>query len=167
MAEEAQQLETSTAEAENLSTLDKIVQQGRMARDDSQKARAKDMVTELAKQVLEGHMTISHDTVAMINNRIAQIDELISSQLNAIMHAPEFQKLEASWRGLQYLVSNTETSTTLKLRLLNASRSELQKDLEKAVEFDQSQLFKKIYEEEFGVFGGHPFGLLMGDFEFG
>jgi len=167
MAEEAQQLETSTAEAENLSTLDKIVQQGRMARDDSQKARAKDMVTELAKQVLEGHMTISHDTVAMINNRIAQIDEFISSQLNEIMHAPEFQKLEASWRGLQYLVSNTETSTTLKLRLLNASRSELQKDLEKAVEFDQSQLFKKIYEEEFGVFGGHPFGLLMGDFEFG
>ena len=152
---------------EEVSLLDKIVQEGKMARDDSQKARAKDMVAELAQQVLEGHMTVSTDTVAMINNRIAQIDELLSLQLNEIIHAPEFQKLEASWRGLEYLVKNTETSTSLKLRLLNANRQELQKDLEKAVEFDQSILFKKIYEEEYGVFGGHPFSALIGDFEFG
>ncbi|BAP55308.1 T6SS protein Cts2B [Thioploca ingrica] len=152
---------------EEISLLDKIVQEGKMARDESQKERAKDMVAELAEQVLEGHMTVSTDTVAMINNRIAQIDELLSSQLNEIIHAPEFQKLEASWRGLEYLVKNTETSTSLKLRLLNASRQELQKDLEKAVEFDQSVLFKKIYEEEYGVFGGHPFSALIGDFEFG
>lgn len=152
---------------EEVSLLDKIVQEGKMARDDSQKARAKDMVAELAQQVLEGHMTVSTDTVAMINNRIAQIDELLSLQLNEIIHAQEFQKLEASWRGLEYLVKNTETSTSLKLRLLNANRQELQKDLEKAVEFDQSMLFKKIYEEEYGVFGGHPFSALIGDFEFG
>lgn len=152
---------------EEISLLDKIVQEGKMARDESQKERAKDMVAELAEQVLEGHMTVSTDTVAMINSRIAQIDELLSSQLNEIIHAPEFQKLEASWRGLEYLVKNTETSTSLKLRLLNASRQELQKDLEKAVEFDQSVLFKKIYEEEYGVFGGHPFSALIGDFEFG
>jgi type VI secretion system protein ImpC len=152
---------------EEISLLDKIVQEGKMARDESQKERAKDMVAELAEQVLEGHMTVSTDTVAMINSRIAQIDELLSSQLNEIIHAPEFQKLEASWRGLEYLVKNTETSTSLKLRLLNASRQELQKDLEKAVEFDQSVLFKKIYEEEYGVFGGHPFSTLIGDFEFG
>jgi type VI secretion system protein ImpC len=152
---------------EEISLLDKIVQEGKMARDDSQKERAKDMVAELAEQVLEGHMTVSTDTVAMINSRIAQIDELLSLQLNEIIHAPEFQKLEASWRGLEYLVKNTETSTSLKLRLLNASRQELQKDLEKAVEFDQSILFKKIYEEEYGVFGGHPFSALIGDFEFG
>lgn len=152
---------------EEISLLDKIVQEGKMARDESQKERAKDMVAELAEQVLEGHMTVSTDTVAMINNRIAQIDELLSLQLNEIIHAEEFQKLEASWRGLEYLVKNTETSTSLKLRLLNASRQELQKDLEKAVEFDQSVLFKKIYEEEYGVFGGHPFSALIGDFEFG
>jgi type VI secretion system protein ImpC len=104
---------------EEISLLDKIVQEGKMARDESQKERAKDMVAELAEQVLEGHMTVSTDTVAMINSRIAQIDELLSSQLNEIIHAPEFQKLEASWRGLEYLVKNTETSTSLKLRLLD------------------------------------------------
>jgi type VI secretion system protein ImpC len=166
-AEQIVEPEARPVVEEEVSLLDKIVQEGKMARDESQTARAKDMVAELAQQVLEGHMTVSTDTVAMINNRIAQIDELLSLQLNEIIHAPEFQKLEASWRGLEYLIKNTETSTSLKLRLLNASRQELQKDLEKAVEFDQSMLFKKIYEEEYGVFGGHPFSALIGDFEFG
>jgi type VI secretion system protein ImpC len=164
---ERQEAEATTAAIEEVSLLDKIVQEGKMARDESQKARAKDIIAELAEQVLEGHMTVSDDTVAMINQRIAQIDELLSTQLNEIIHASEFQNLEASWRGLEYLVKNTETSTSLKLRLLNASRKELQKDLDKAVEFDQSELFKKIYEEEYGVFGGHPFSILVGDFEFG
>ena len=166
-AEQIVEPEARPVVEEEVSLLDKIVQEGKMARDESQTARAKDMVAELAQQVLEGHMTVSTDTVAMINSRIAQIDELLSLQLNEIIHAQEFQKLEASWRGLEYLVKNTETSTSLKLRLLNASRQELQKDLEKAVEFDQSMLFKKIYEEEYGVFGGHPFSALIGDFEFG
>jgi type VI secretion system protein ImpC len=166
-AEQIVEPEARPVVEEEVSLLDKIVQEGKMARDDSQTARAKDMVAELAEQVLEGHMTVSTDTVAMINSRIAQIDELLSLQLNEIIHAPEFQQLEASWRGLEYLVKNTETSTSLKLRLLNANRQELQKDLEKAVEFDQSTLFKKIYEEEYGVFGGHPFSALIGDFEFG
>ncbi len=166
-AEQIVEPEARPVVEKEVSLLDKIVQEGKMARDESQTARAKDMVAELAQQVLEGHMTVSTDTVAMINNRIAQIDELLSLQLNEIIHAQEFQKLEASWRGLEYLIKNTETSTSLKLRLLNASRQELQKDLEKAVEFDQSVLFKKIYEEEYGVFGGHPFSALIGDFEFG
>src|SRR5581483_643699 len=132
-----------------------------------QSGHARDLIAEFAAQVLDQSMTISRDTAAMINARIAQIDELISAQLNEVMHSTEFQKLEASWRGLHFLVMNTETGTRLKLRLLNASRDELQKDLEKAVEFDQSILFKKIYEEEYGTFGGHPFSVLMGDFEFG
>ena len=108
-------------------------------------------------------MTVSKDTVAMIKARIAQIDQLLTEQLNEILHAQEFQKLEASWRGLHYLVINTETSTRLKLRLLNVTKKELLNDLEKATEFDQSALFKKIYEEEYGTFGGHPFSLLVGD----
>ena len=83
------------------------------------------------------------------------------------MHHPDLQKLEASWRGLHLLVQNTETSSRLKLRLLNVTQKELLNDLEKAVEFDQSALFKKIYEEEYGTFGGHPFSLLVGDYEFG
>jgi len=157
----------STYAPEPGSLLERIIDQGRMTRDPVQNVHARDLIAEFAAQVLDEGMTVSNDTAAMINARIAQIDELISAQLNQVMHAQDFQKLEASWRGLHFLVMNTETGTRLKLRLLNASRAELQKDLEKAVEFDQSVLFKKIYEEEYGTFGGHPFSVLMGDFEFG
>ncbi|WP_293938129.1 type VI secretion system contractile sheath large subunit [Iodobacter sp.] len=150
-----------------LGLLDKIIQDGRMALDDSQKPHAIDLLGEFATQVLDGAMTINKDTVAMINHRIDDIDKMISTQLNQILHHPDVQELEASWRGLHYLVMNTETSTRLKLRLLNVSRKDLQTDLEKAVEFDQSALFKQIYEEEYGTFGGHPFSVLMGDYKFG
>jgi type VI secretion system protein ImpC len=103
----------------------------------------------------------------MIQQRIAQIDELISAQLNEIMHEPEFQRLEASWRGLHFVVMNTETSTMLKLRVLNVTKDEIANDLEKAVEFDQSVLFKQVYEQEYGTFGGTPYSVLVGDYEFG
>jgi type VI secretion system protein ImpC len=151
----------------NGSLLDKIVLEGRMARDPSQQPYAKDLIGEFVGQVLDDGMVVSRDTMTSIKSRIAQIDELISQQLNAMMHHPDFQTLEASWRGLHYLVMNTETGTSLKIRLLNANRRELMTDLEKAVEFDQSQLFKKIYEEEYGTFGGNPFSVLVADFEFG
>ncbi|HYE93885.1 MAG TPA: type VI secretion system contractile sheath large subunit [Terriglobales bacterium] len=147
--------------------LDKIIVEGKMARDESQQARAKDLIGEFVTQVLDEGMTVSKDTVAAINTRIAQIDELLSKQLNEVMHSADFQKLESTWRGLAYFVFNTETGTMLKLRILNATKAEILNDLEKAVEFDQSTLFKKIYEEEYGTFGGHPYGLLVGDFEFG
>jgi type VI secretion system protein ImpC len=150
-----------------LTLLDRIVAEGRMAHDDSQQAYARDMLAEFATQVLDEGMVVDKDTVAMINDRIDQIDQLISSQLNEILHHPEVKTLEASWRGLHFLVMNTETSTRLKLRLFNVTQKELLNDLEKAVEFDQSALFKKIYEEDYGTFGGHPFSVLMGDFEFG
>jgi type VI secretion system protein ImpC len=149
------------------SLLDKIVTDGHMVRDPSQQPYARDLIGEFVGQVLDEGMVVSRDTVTSIKSRIAQIDELISQQLNALMHHPEFQALEASWRGLSYLVMNTETGTHLKIRLLNSTRGELVNDLEKAVEFDQSQLFKKVYEEEYGTFGGNPFSLLVGDFEFG
>ncbi|MBF0225360.1 MAG: type VI secretion system contractile sheath large subunit [Desulfobacterales bacterium] len=161
------QAETATAEAKDLSLLEQIVQGGGMIRDESQLSYAKDMIGEFVSQVVDEGMTVSADTTAMINQRIAQIDELLTNQLNAILHAEPFQKLEASWKGLSHLVFNTETSTTLKLRLMNITKKELLNDLEKAVEFDQSQLFKKVYEEEYGTFGGYPYTLLIGDFEFG
>jgi type VI secretion system protein ImpC len=91
----------------------------------------------------------------------------MSKQLSAIMHHEDFQKLEGSWRGLNYLVKNSETSATLKIRVLNLKKKDLHKDLTKAVEFDQSQVFKKIYETEFGTPGGEPYGALIGDYEFG
>ncbi|MBM3117679.1 type VI secretion system contractile sheath large subunit [Jeongeupia naejangsanensis] len=157
----------NAAQTVSLSLLDQIIADGRMAHDDNQKAYAKDLLAEFAKQVLDKDMVVDSDTVAMINHRIDQIDALIGKQLDEILHHKDVQRLEASWRGLHYLVMNTETSTRLKLRLLDVSQQELQNDLEKAVEFDQSALFKKIYEEEYGTFGGHPFSVLVGDFEFG
>ncbi len=158
---------TSESTTQSLSLLDRIIAEGRMAHDDSQQDYARDMLAEFATQVLDEGMAIDKDTVAMINDRISQIDQLISAQLNEVLHHPELQKIEASWRGLHLLVQNTETSSRLKLRLLNVTQKELQNDLEKAVEFDQSALFKKIYEEEYGTFGGHPFSLLVGDYTFG
>jgi type VI secretion system protein ImpC len=159
--------EEAAAGTAEVTLLERIIQDGKMARDEQQKERAKDLIGEFVTQVLDQGMTVSKDTVAAINTRIAQIDELLSKQVNEIMHAPDFQKLESTWRGLHYLVMNTETSTTLKLRILNATKADIIQDLEKAVEFDQSGLFKKIYEEEYGTFGGSPYGLLVGDYEFG
>src|SRR3954449_3836628 len=153
-----------TVEAQEASLLDQIVEQGRFG---EAKERGKDLVKEFVSQVLEGSMTIAKDAEMMINARIAQIDHLLSIQLNEIMHHPAYQKLEGSWRGLKYLMDNSETGVGLKIRVLNVTKKELLRDIEKAPEFDQSALFKKVYEEEYGVFGGAPFGALVGDFEFG
>lgn len=157
----------AAAAATEGSLIDQIISKGKLARDEEQKPRAKDLVGEFVHQILEEGMTVSRDTMAMIQAQIARIDELLSLELNEIMHHPDFQKLEASWRGLHYLVMNTETSTRLKLRLMCATKQEVFKDLDQAIEFDQSQLFKKIYEEEYGTFGGFPFSMIVGDYEFG
>jgi len=151
---------------EQTGLLDQIVEQGRIT---TSKERGKDLVKEFVTQVLQGSMdvTTSRDTEAMIDRRIAQIDHLLSIQLNEILHHPSFQKLEGSWRGLKYMMDQTETSTMCKIKILNVGKKELLRDLQKAPEFDQSALFKKVYEEEFGIFGGAPFGALIGDYEFG
>jgi len=169
MAEQEQQAQQEGAREvqEEKGLLDQILDEGRMARDEGQKSYAKDLISEFVGQVMEGTMTISKDTEAMINARIAQIDKLISDQLNEIMHAEEFQKLEGSWRGLHYLVNKSETGERLKIRVMNVNKKDLLKDMEKASEFDQSAMFKQIYEEEFGMFGGASYGALIGDYEFG
>jgi len=149
------------------SLLDQIVEEGRLARDPSAKERGKDLVKEFVNQVLEGSMTVSKDAEMMISARIAQIDHLVSLQLNEVLHAGAFQKLEGSWRGLKYLLDQSETSDKLKIKVLNVSKKELLRDLQRAPEFDQSAMFKKVYEEEYGIFGGAPFGALVGDYEFG
>jgi type VI secretion system protein ImpC len=147
--------------------LDQIVDDGRLGRDAESRARGKDLVKQFVAQFLDGSITLSRDSEEMINRRIAQIDHLISLQLNEVMHHAAFQKLEGSWRGLKYLVGKSETGEMLKIKIFNCSKKELLRDLQRAPEFDQSAMFKKIYEEEFGVFGGHPFGCLVGDYEFG
>ncbi|HEU4566268.1 MAG TPA: type VI secretion system contractile sheath large subunit [Gemmatimonadaceae bacterium] len=166
-AQAAQQQAALSAESTELSLLDQIVEQGRIGKDAAAKERGKDMVKQFVSEVLAGSITMARDTEAMLNARIAQIDHLISLQLNEIIHAPEFQKLEGTWRGLRYLLTQSETSDMLKIKIFNVSKKELLRDLQRAPEFDQSALFKKVYEEEYGVFGGAPFGALVGDYEFG
>jgi type VI secretion system protein ImpC len=152
---------------EEESLLDQIISRGRIGRDDEQRDQSRKEIATLVDEVMKGTVRVSKDLEATISARIADIDELLSRQLNEIMHAEEFQRLEASWRGLHYLVQQSETSTMLKLRVLNVSKNDLLRDLERASEFDQSALFKKVYEEEYGMFGGAPFGALIGDYEFG
>ena len=166
---DAQQAQAAPAAVQTteLNLLDQIVEEGRFGKDAAAKERGKDMVKQFVAEVLEGSITMGRDTEAMINARIAQIDHLLSLQLSEIMHAPEFQKLEGTWRGLRYMIGQSECSAMLKIKVLNVSKKELLRDLQRAAEFDQSAMFKKVYEEEFGVFGGHPFGALMGDYEFG
>jgi type VI secretion system protein ImpC len=147
------------------SLLDQIVEQGRFA-DPTARERGKNLVKEFVAQVLDGSMTVGRDADQMITARVAQIDHLISLQLNEVLHHPQFQKLEGTWRGLRYLLDQSETSVMLKIRVLNVSKKDLLRDLQKAAEFDQSALFKKVYEDEFGIFGGEPFGAVIGDYEF-
>jgi type VI secretion system protein ImpC len=156
-----------TASAPTASLLDTIVAESRVARSDAEHARTRDLIGTVVDQVLAGTMTVSNDLIATLDARIAEIDGLLSAQTNAVMHAREFQQLEATWRGLKYLVSEAETSPTLRIRVLNASKRDLIRDFKNSAEFDQSALFKKIYEDEYGTFGGAPYGALIGDYEFG
>ena len=146
--------------------LNQIINDGRLARDPSQEPRAREIVGELVRQVVNGTIKTTRKKVNEINNRISEIDELITRQLNEIMHHPKFQKLEASWKGLHYLVDKTDTSKYLKIKVLNVNKEVLLDNLEDAVEFDQSALFKKVYTEEFDMWGRPPFGVLIGDYEF-
>src|SRR5271169_2647220 len=152
---------------ENRSLLDRIAEEGRIGQTPEERASGKLWLKDMVQDVMSGQMTVSKDTEEMINRRIADLDALISRQLNEVIHAQPLQKLEGSWRGLHYFVQQTETSSSLKIKLMNISKNDLFKDLDKAVEFDQSQIFKKIYEEEYGTLGGSPFGALVGDYEFG
>jgi type VI secretion system protein ImpC len=143
-------------------TLDQILDATRMP----ERETAKDLIGALVQEALKGTVTWNKNVTRSIKAGMQAIDETISKQLAAIMHTPEYQKLEGTWRGLHYLVMNSKTDTMLKLRVLNVTKRELFKDLDKAVEFDQSQMFKKVYENEFGIAGGQPYGALIGDYEF-
>jgi type VI secretion system protein ImpC len=129
--------------------------------------RTEQLLRTLTSEALKGTVSYNRNLSVTINNAIKKIDELLSTQVAEIMHNEHFRKLEGSWRGLRYLVYNSETSANLKIRVLNASKRDLSRDLSKAVEFDQSKIFKTIYESEFGIAGGEPFGALIGDYEFG
>jgi len=149
-------------ESQEASLLDQAIAKTKSATPD----HAKELLEVVTREALAGTVTFDKDVTRTINQAITRIDATVSQQLAAIMHSEAFQKLEGTWRGLNHLVMESETGTGLKIRLLNVSKKELFKDVDKAVEFDQSQVFKKLYENEFGTPGGEPYGALIGDYEF-
>ncbi len=161
--EQTQAAGAATQTAEGVSLLDQAISATKQTEPD----RTQELLRALTDEALKGTVTFSKNLTQTFNKAIEAIDEQLSRQLSAIMQHEKFQKLEGSWRGLHYMVMNTQTGATLKLRMLNTSKRELYKDLTKVSEFDQSLLFKKIYENEFGSPGGEPYGALIGDFEFG
>ncbi len=158
---------TGAATTTETALLDTILDRGMRVRDEEQRAHATGMIAEFVTKITEGYLAPSKDVVSALDKAVAQIDRLLSDQLNAIMHHQDFQRLEGSWRGLFYLVNQSETGPMLEIRVLNASKKDLLDDVNRASEFDQSGLFKKIYEDEYGTPGGKPYGLLVGDYEFG
>ena len=137
-------------------------------RTEEAKSAVTNAVATLAQQALQNVVTISDDTYQTIEAIIAELDRKLSEQINLILHHEEFQKLEGAWRGLHHLVTNTETDTLLKIKVLPISKKEVARNLKrfKGTAWDQSPLFKRIYEEEYGQFGGEPFGCLVGDYYF-
>jgi len=125
-------------------------------------------VQTLAQQALVDTSLVSDDCLRTIDAMIGAIDAKLSEQINLIIHNTDFLALEGAWRGLYHLVSNTETDETLKIRVMNISKKELGRNLKKfrGTAWDQSPIFKRVYDEEYGQFGGEPFGLLVGDYQF-
>jgi len=133
------------------SLLDEIVTQSRVARSENEHARARDLIGELVREVMKGTVVLSDNLSITLDARVAELDRLISDQLSEVMHHAAFQKLESTWTGLHYLCKHTSTGAGMKIKVFNATKKELVKDFNTAVDFDQSALFKKVYEEEFGT----------------
>jgi type VI secretion system protein ImpC len=165
-AETQQAPQTVTTQEEAASLLDQVIKVTR-PQDEREAERTKTYFRRFLDEVVKPGHVVSNDVEANIKHWIGEIDKSLSAQLNEVMHHPDFQKLEGTWRGLHYLVHQSETGEALKIRVLNVTSKELFKDLERAAEFDQSALFKKIYEEEYGQLGGKPYGMLVGDYQFG
>lgn len=160
--QEAQAQDVAEAEVAEISFLEQAIG----ATKQTSRDETEELLRTLTKEAMKGTVKWDKNLSVTVNAAIAAIDQLMSKQLSAIMHHEKLQKLEGSWRGLNHLIMNSETSTQLKIKMLNLSKKELSRDLEKAVEFDQSQIFKKIYESEFGTAGGQPYAALIGDYEF-
>ena len=123
----------------------------------------------LVTQALADSSVVKSEVLDTIEEMIARLDEKLSAQMNEVLHAHEFQQLESAWRGLNYLVFNSETDATLKIRVMNVGKMELYRNLKNnypGARWDQSPLFKAVYESEFGTLGGEPYGALVADYAF-
>ena len=165
MQEQASQLGGVTLEGDDFTSL---LQKEFKPKTEEAKSAVEQAVQTLAQQALAGTAVIGQDVVKTIEAMVAELDRKLTEQINLILHHEDFQRLEGAWRGLHYLVNNTETDEMLKIRVMNITKKELHKTLKryKGTAWDQSPLFKRIYEEEYGQFGGEPFGCLVGDYYF-
>jgi len=160
------QEQKQAAEAQVVSKEESLLNKVLAATPQIERSRVEQGMRVLIEESLKGTVTWDKNVTRTLDKGIAAIDAAVSRQLAAIMHVHEFQKLEGTWRGFQHLVFSSETGAQLKIKVFNIGKKELFKDLDKAVEFDQSQIFKKLYENEFGSPGGEPYGALVGDYEF-
>ena len=161
-------VEQKIGETLEMSDFSSLLKKEFKPQSDKAKEAVENAVRTLAEQALAGSNLISGDVLATIEGLIAQLDLKLTEQINLILHTEEFQKLEGAWRGLHHLVNNTETDETLKIRVMNISKNDLAKTLKKfkGTAWDQSPIFKRMYEEEFGQFGGEPFGSIVADYYF-
>lgn len=168
MASQIQQNQHNANQAFSSSDFEQLLQKEFKPKTEEAKSAVNHAVATLAQQALQNAVTISDDTYQTIEAIIAEIDRKLSEQINQIIHHEDFQKLEGAWRGLHHLVTNTETDALLKIKVLPISKKEIARNLKrfKGIAWDQSPLFKRIYEEEYGQFGGEPFGCLVGDYYF-
>ncbi|WP_020394422.1 type VI secretion system contractile sheath large subunit [Thiolinea disciformis] len=168
MAELMQQGASTSLGLAETDTFAELLKKEFKPKTDESRTAVEKAVKTLAEQALANTTLVTDDAINSIQSMIALIDKRLSEQVNLIIHHADFQALESSWRGLHYLVNNTETDEMLKIRVLNISKKDLYKNLKKfkGTAWDQSPVFKKIYEEQYGQFGGEPFGCLMGDYYF-
>jgi type VI secretion system protein ImpC len=168
----AAELQTSApagqTETRDVDEFASLLKQSFKPRSERAASEVENAVSTLVQQAMADQSLIKGDVLDTIEEMIAQLDKKLSAQVNAIIHAPEFQQIESAWRGLNYLVMNSETDVQLKIRVMNISKNELSKTLKlyPGAKWDQSPLFKKIYEHEFGQLGGEPYGCLIGDYYF-
>ncbi|MDR2096674.1 MAG: type VI secretion system contractile sheath large subunit [Treponema sp.] len=168
MAENQVNLEALNAETLEMSEFEMLLNQEFKPKSEEAGSAVQGAVKTLVTQALENASLVSGDSLKTIEGIIAELDKKLSEQVNLIIHHPDFVQLESAWRGLSYLVNNSETGENLKIHVMNISKAELGKNLKKykGTMWDQNPIFKKIYEDEFGTAGGEPYGALIGDFYF-
>ena len=166
MSTDGNQQEQQAADVQTTETAASLLDAAIQATPRTKKDRAKEMIGALIEEVTRGAAKVDATVTRTIDGAVTAIDQVVSEQLAKIMHDPKFQKLEGSWRGLHYLVKNSETGDQMKIRMLNCGKRDLLKDLERAKDFDQSEIHQKMYADEYDTPGGVPYGALIGDYEF-
>ncbi len=168
MADLEQSAEQSEGVVGDATDFEQLLNQEFKPKSDTAKEAVQAAVGTLAEIALRETTVVSDDVIESINAMIAEIDQKLTEQINLIMHTEDFQKLEGAWRGLHHLVNNTETDEMLKIKVVNISKNELSKTLKryKGTAWDQSPIFKKVYESEYDQFGGEPYGAMVGDYHF-